>query len=247
MNELTASIDIATKLTGVEKVPPLVEADVSAQSYTRVDFDLWKNVVHVVIADESVKKATHDIYGLHTSDAARDLGRMENKQIAEVLKDATDITGADWGAVTTPPNSDNNPFDPDKGIPAAIKAITGQGYMPTHVAMHPDVWADFISNSYVQKYVDAGLLRVPEGQVGVLSLPMYPSLRILIDDSGYLLNTACYVVAQDAPAVVLGEGPTESAKYRNEPAGYDAFIIRSWLQPKLVLAAAARELTGVHA
>jgi len=245
MNELTAEIDVATKLTGQRKVPPLVEADVSAQSYTRVSFDLWKNVVHVVIADESVKKATHDIYGLHTNDAARDLGRMENLDIADVLKDATEITGEDWGAMTTPPNSDYNPFNSDKGIPAAIKAISQGGYSPTHVAMHSDVWADFISNSYVQKYVDAGLLRVPEGQAGVLSLPMYPSLRIMIDDA--LLNTACYVVAQDAPAVVFGEGPTESAKYRNEAAGYSAFILRSWLQPKLVLSAAARELTGVHA
>jgi len=245
MNELTASIDVATKLTGQRKVPPLVEADVSAQSYTRVDFDLWKNVVHVVIADESVKKATHDIYGLHTSDAARDMVRMENQDIADVLKDATDITGEDWGLMTTPPNSDKNPFDADKGIPAAVKALIGLGYPPTHIAMHPDVWADFISNSFVQKYVDAGLLRVPEGQAGALSLPMYPGLKILVDPA--LLNTACYVVSADAPAFVLGEGPTESAKYRNEPAGYDAFMIRQWLQPKLVLAAAARELTGVHA
>ena len=247
MNELTASIDVATKLTGQRKVPPLVEADVSAQSYTRVSFSLWKNVVHVVIADESRKKATHDIYGLHTSDAARDLGRMENLDIADVLKTVTEIAGADWGAMTTPPNSDNNPFNADNGIPAAIKAISGQGYPPTHIAMHSDVWADFISNSYVQKYVDAGLLRVPEGQAGVLSLPMYPSLKILVDNSGSLLNTACYVVAADAPAIVLGEGPTESGKYRNEPAGYDAFMIRQWLQPKLVLTAAAREITGVHA
>ena len=244
MNELTASIDVATKLTGQRKVPPLVEADVSAQSYTRVDFDLWKNVVHVVIADESRKKATHDIYGLHTNDAARDLGRMENLDISDVLKTATEIAGEDWGARSGGASS-YTPFDPDKGIPAGIKAVSQGGYSPTHVAMHSDVWADFISNDYVQKYVDAGLLRVPEGEAGVLSLPMYPSLKILIDDA--LLNTACYVVAQDAPAIVLGEGPTESAKYRNEPAGYDAFIIRQWDQPKLVLSAAARELTGVHA
>ena len=45
----------------------------------------------------------------------------------------------------------------------------------------------------------------------------------------------------------LGEGPTEAARYRDEKAGYDAYIIRQWLEPKLVLGDAIRELTGVHA
>ena len=26
-----------------------------------------------------------------------------------------------------------------------------------------------------------------------------------------------------------------AAQYRNEPAGYDAYIIRDWLEPKVVL------------
>ena len=30
-------------------------------------------------------------------------------------------------------------------------------------------------------------------------------------------------------------------------AGYDAYVIRQWLQPDLVLSDAIRELTGVHA
>jgi hypothetical protein len=35
--------------------------------------------------------------------------------------------------------------------------------------------------------------------------------------------------------MVFGEGPTEAAKYRDEKAGYDAYIIRQWLEPSLVL------------
>ena len=50
-----------------------------------------------------------------------------------------------------------------------------------------------------------------------------------------------------APAVILVLGPTEAAQYRDEKAGYDAYIIRQWLKPKLVLSDAIRELTGVHA
>jgi hypothetical protein len=61
------------------------------------------------------------------------------------------------------------------------------------------------------------------------------------------LSTSAFVLSRAAPALVLGEGPTEAALYRDEKAGYDAYIIRQWLEPKLVLAGAIRELTGVHA
>jgi hypothetical protein len=65
--------------------------------------------------------------------------------------------------------------------------------------------------------------------------------------SHQLTSTIALVGSTQAPALVLGEGPTEAAQYRNEPAGYDAYIIRQYLQPKLLIAGAIRKLTGVHA
>lgn len=88
------------------------------------------------------------------------------------------------------------------------------------------------------------MLTIPREQRGELALPIFPDLAIVVDST--LLDTACYIVSQTAPSLVLREGQTESAKYRNEPSGYDAFIIRQWLQPELVLAGAIREITGVH-
>jgi len=38
-----------------------------------------------------------------------------------------------------------------------------------------------------------------------------------------------------APAVILGLGPTEAAQYRDEKAGYDAYVIRQYLEPKFVI------------
>lgn len=70
MDSLTARIDVATALTGQEKVPPLVEAGISSESYSAVDFDLWKNVVHIVVIDEvavySRALTPKEIYGLAT-------------------------------------------------------------------------------------------------------------------------------------------------------------------------------------
>ena len=241
MNKLTARIDVATALAGVEKVPPLVEAEVSAEAYSKVDFDLWKNVVHVVLADEATMKAAYDVMNLHVRDAARDLARMENKQIAEELDNATAIAGSDWGAMTSPPTSDNNPFD---DILSAITTIQGKGYEPNYMVCHPYVWADFITNSYVKDLVTAGIVSI-SATGGQFTLPGFPTIRVIVDYA-CTPNTSAWILASEAPALVLGEGPTEAARYRNERAGYNAYIIRQWLQPKIVLDDAVREITGVH-
>ena len=62
----------------------------------------------------------------------------------------------------------------------------------------------------------------------------------MLVDHAVTPNTSCYLMSSDAPELVLGEGPTEAARYRDEKAGYYAYIIRQWLQPKLVLGDAIR-------
>jgi len=232
MDSLTARVDIATALAGKEKVPPLVEAEIVAEAYTDVDFDLWKNVVHVAISDEARKKAAHDILGLHVSDAARDLARMENKQVDEALDGATDVAGTDWGTST------NNPYADIVGV---MGTIEGAGYPVDSIVAHPLVWGDFFGNPFVKGQLQGQVM--PGGRV--FSVPGLPGVTGYSDFS--CLNTIAFVLSRAAPALVLGEGPTEAARYRDEKAGYDAYIIRQWLQPKLVLAGAIRELTGVHA
>jgi len=231
MDSLTARVDIATALTGQEKVPPLVEAEISAEAYSAVDFDLWKNVVHVVLSDEARKKAAHDILGLHVSDAARDLARMENKQIDEALDGATDVAGSDWGGA-------NNPYD---DINPVITTIEGNGYPVDAIVAHPLVWGDFFSNDDVKGTLVGQ--KMPDGRV--FPVPGLPGVTGYSEHA--VLNTSTFVLSTRAPALLLGEGPTEAARYRDEKAGYDAYIIRQWLEPKLVLSDAIRELTGVHA
>ena len=231
MDSLTARVDIATALAGQEKVPPLVEAEIVAEAYSAVDFDLWKNVVHVVLSDEARKKAAHDILGLHVSDAARDLARMENKQVDEAMDGATDVAGSDWGGA-------NNPYD---DINPVISTIEGSGYPVDAIVAHPLVWGDFFSNDDVKGTLVGQ--KMPGGRV--FPVPGLPGVTGYSEHA--VLNTSAFVLSTRAPALVLGEGPTEAARYRDEKAGYDAYIIRQWLEPKLVLSDAVRELTGVHA
>ena len=238
MDSLTARIDVATALAGQEKVPALVEAEITAEAYTDVDFDLWKNVVHVVLSDEARKKAAHDILGLHVSDAARDLARMENKQVAEeaeanITEKVAASVYSDWGAVTSGV-SDTNPFD---AIGASIDYIRGQGYPADFVAMDPTLWRKFILNTWVRDIVHAGLGTVGSTG-GEFTLPGYPRMSFFVDPALTDTPTATVgpiVGSRAAPGMVLGEGPTEAARYRDEKAGYDAYIIRQWLEPQVVL------------
>jgi hypothetical protein len=238
MDNLTARLDIATALTGQEKVPPLVEAELAAQAYSAVEFDLWKNVVHIVISDEAAKKAAHDIMNLNIDDASRDLNRMENKQISETAEACTEkVSGtvySAWGAMTTPPNSDTNPFI---AIQASIEYIESKGYEPDFMALNPSLWGKFITNSYVKDLVHAGVATVGRDG-GQFTLPGYPTIKVITDNHLTQIPTGSVgplIGDSKAPALVLGEGPTEAAQYRNEKAGYDAYIIRQYLQPKLVI------------
>ena len=43
------------------------------------------------------------------------------------------------------------------------------------------------------------------------------------------------VIGHGAPGLVLGQGPTTAARYRDEGKGMDAYIIRQWLEPKVVI------------
>jgi len=238
MDSLTARIDIATALTGQEKVPAMVEAEVASQSYTPVEFDLWKNVVHIVVSDEAAKKSAHDILALHVDDGARDLARMENKQIAEAAEACTEkVAGeaySDWGAMTTPPDSDTNPFE---AIRASIEYLEGAGYEPNFMAMHPTLWGKFVTNTYVRDLVQAGIATVGlDG--GQFTLPGYPTIKVFTDYSLTQTptgNAGPLIGDSGAPALMLGEGPIEAARYRDEKAGYEAYIIRQYLEPRLVI------------
>lgn len=238
MDHLTARVDIATGLTGQEKVPAMVEAEVAGQSYTAVEFDLWKNVVHVVVSDEAAKKSAHDILALHVSDAARDLARVENKQIAEVAEACTEkVSGtaySDWGAMTTPPNSDTNPFE---AIRASIEYIEGKGYMPDFMAIHPTLWGKFVTNTYVGDLVHAGIAKIG-ATGGEFTLPGYPNIKVITDYGLTAIPTGSLgplIGDSNAPGIVLGQGPVEAAQYRDEKAGYDAYVIRQYMEPQLVI------------
>lgn len=193
-------------------------------------------MVHVAISDEAGKKAAHGIMSLHVEDAARDLARMENKQIAEIVEAGiTEKVGgtvySDWGAVTANVSDTNSLI----AILASMNYILEKGYPVNFIAMHPSIWAKFVLNTWVTDLIDKGILKLTGSS---FSLPGYPTMSVIVDPALTETPTGSIgpiVGSSSAPGLVLGQGPTEAAKYRDEPRGLEAYIIRQWLEPKVVL------------
>ena len=237
MPDLLGDIPIATRLAGIKHVPPLEEAKLSKEAYTWVHFDLeayGKNVVHVAISYEAGKKKNlvGDILASHVKDAAGSIGQMENEDIASFFGDAFDEQGgADWGG--------NN--DPSSDVMAAIATMINldKGYEPGYLAMNPLVWADLVSNDYVRKQMERNLM--VKGEV-----PTYCGLKV-ITDVAITPNTSCFVIDTNAPAFVLGDGPSMVQKYEGNAAFYTGYAIAKFAEPRVVLSDAGIEIIGVHA
>ena len=240
MPNLAMKIDyISTKLAASQKVPELVEADIVDSAYTRVSFDLWKNVVHIAKSDKSQKQASQPIMDIDIEQASRGLAAARNAQIVTVFEASDSGTaGSDWGVETTTGQSDNNP---QTDIQSAVNTIRTSGFNPNIIALEDQVWQEYQSNSYTQDTAQKWNQKAGTTEV---ALPGFPTLQVVVDTG---MTSTIAVIADTQEWGVLGEGPKEIARYRNEIAGYDAFIIRDWLEVKEINDSAIVKLTGVTA
>lgn len=238
LNKLITRVDVGESYEASEKVPSLVEPEVLKPNLTPVEFELDKNEVHIVVSDEAAMMSGHDARLPQVNGEGSALARAENRQIAALAETATGITGTDWGVGT------NNPYDDIGGAMDAIENPSEGQYPVDFIAAHARVWLDFFSNPFVRGV--PGLKQALESE-SALTFPV-PGLPGVTGFSARVLtNTIALVGSTKAPALAFGNGPTENGAYRGESGGYDAWIIRQWLQPKLVKPDAIRQLTGVHA
>lgn len=103
------------------------------------------------------------------------------------------------------------------------------------LACHPTVWRRFMLNTWIRELVDSGVLRLGDGG---FTLPGYPGFRVIVDPQLTETPTGSVgpiVGSVSPPGLFLGEAPVEAAKYRDEKIGYTGYIIRQWLEPKVVL------------
>jgi hypothetical protein len=257
MGKLTQRFFVASQSSAHRKVAKGQEPDLNLLSYLAVNMELWLNASHVAEFYEDQLEAAVPIMSIDTDDAAGALRYARDLDIATELALATEISPThDWGEMTTAPTSDHDPLI---DIGAALATLTGGGSgngkvvaNPSFLAMAPDVWADFVSNSYITKYLQAGQIQIPGpgSPVGSLGLPMFPNLRIVVHGS-LTPTTSAFLV--DPRYFILGQGPTQSVGYTNDLKRVEGHVLYEYLQPKLVTDQSAtytvgvREITGVHA
>ncbi len=230
-DSLEFSVDVATKLSAQEKVPDLVEPDLKKLGCTRVAFDFWKNQVHVAISDKTARRAIHNVLQLSTEDAAGALASSKNSQIATVLISGSRTSaGANW-------KSTDNPYD---DLDTAITSIenTYEAGVANCLAAPRAVWTAFWSNSYVKGSLQGASFPVSK----VFTIPALPGFVGVMDND---ITAAAMVVCDRNKYTLLGQGPVEADGYRNSAAGFDAWVIRDWMQPKLAVNDAGYVLTGL--
>jgi hypothetical protein len=242
MNELKLTVPLYTKMGAAnQKVPELQEADIKVGDFTNIVFALWKNVSHIIISDEAKKRANIDVFAYQKTDCAIGLARSENQQIADELhgSDITQASGHAWDTMGTY-HSNYNPYD---DLQAVQTTLSQNGFTgPYDLVCNPEAWAGFWANTYVKGFL-GGQMNPDYTKSGGFPIPGFPGVTGWSDP--WVTDDEAYFLQRDK-SIILGVGPTEAAAYRNEIAGYDAYILRQWLQPLIAHPQASRQLTGIH-
>jgi len=240
-DKLVFSVDVLGTVSGSAKGARLVEPEFVEGTQARVNFDLWKNSVLIAFEDKALKSAAHDLMRLYERDAAAEISKMRNDQIAEVIHAATHTAAGagNWNTMTTKPYNDYNPY---VDIHTALEALYNTYKQKAEwVAMHPTQYDTFVRNSFVSSPLYASrLVSIPESGASI-SLPGWPQISIVVDPA----CTDAEFQIGNRRCGILATGPTESVQFRNELKGYTGYIIRQWLQPKLVNQDAIYEITGI--
>lgn len=236
---LHLDIDTYDKFTAYQDVEEGVIVPTRKGALSRQSLDLRKDVSHLQFTDEVLMRGyDHDIYQVHIENAVNDLRRVKEKKIATILETASDDSGADFGA-RTGGLSNADPYDI---IGTTIDTITANDGQVDTFASADKVLRDFMGNSNVKGQFAAGApqefnARVVNNIQGFSGLTWYISNEL----------TATILTVYDKRAVVLAQGPTKVAQYRNEEGGFEGYISRDWNAVKIVQAGKIRNITGVTA
>jgi hypothetical protein len=234
VNQITFSMAIATGVTAHRKVGELQEAEITKAVLTPMDFKLYKNVVHVVASDESQMQNESNLvvrYSLQRRAGA--LADAKNLDLADVMFSnaaPTSAASGSWFLDTTNPYEDIN-----KARLAIKKAECG---IADYMVANSSVWTAFFSHKTVKGYAYGS--EFPSGSA--FRVPGLPGVTGILDDH---IDAPKVLFCNKANYTILAQGPTTAEQYREPKAGADGWIIRDWMQPKLLLPKAGYILTNV--
>jgi hypothetical protein len=232
--ELVLSVDTETIASGHADVQPLEESVIRNKTFVRKNMECDLNEAHIVIEDRAAMKASHDLLRLNIADCAREIAKMRNAAINTEMLTSGDTDGLNWT------DSDDLTDSPLIDITTGIKTVMCNGYKPDFVALNPIDWNYFLNHEAVQMMAMSGILTM--GQTPTLTVPGYPSVKIVIDCA--VTYNHCFVGSKRA--IILAQGPTESVRYRHEPKRYTGFIARDYVDVELCVTGAFVDITPIE-
>lgn len=236
---LHLDIDTYTKFTAYRDIEEGALVPTRKGTFSRQSIDLKKDVSHLQFSDEvQMRGYDHNVYQTHIENAVQDLKRVKAAKIATELENASDVAGADFGA-RTGGISTNDPYDVIGGVVDVIEANDGTVDVFTSADKG---FRDFIGNSNVKGQFAPG----PSQDFGarvINNIQGYSGVTWYIDN----LLTNTILTVYDRKSIILAQGPTKVAQYRNEEGGIDGYISRDWNAVRIVQSGLIRNITGITA
>jgi len=222
-------------VSSAEKVKEMEEPEFVKQEYTSFDYLCEKNIAEIKFADEAKMQFGHNFLELQKREAAAELARFENKQIAEIAETAETVEGHDWGDATDGINTNNPAVD----LAAAIDEIDPK-FPVDFLAANSGAWLDYFTSSYIRG-ANQGNQPPSETSFGVPALPGVKGIS-----HGSFTKSLAIIGSTVAPGLILIDGPVEGVLFRDELAGAWIYKLCQYLQPLLVVPNAIRKISGVH-
>ena len=196
--ELTATIPVSTPAAVTEDVEELEFTEISGAEFEYVSFNLKKDRVKLAASDESKHRSkVGDPMSIQINTSGVRLAATLDKKIVTAMQISPQTTAAalPWDTVT------NNPL---MDLQIAVNKIAP--YKADFVIMHPDVYAAYVSNDFVE-----GL---SSGAPGTLkgSMQKIPGVELDIFTNSNVTEHSVLVGASTGMPAVIGNGPVEVRK-----------------------------------
>lgn len=221
-------------------IPIGAEIPTNQGSYASQTLSLKMDGAHIARYDElDMLPLYQDPWRDNLENIGRRMVKAKAQKVATELETATGIGAGDWAAYTT----DHSTRNPLIDLYSATSVITGNDGVPAKVGMDPAIWAEYNTNTHINGPTNSSPENVNQIYTATAFQTTLPKsgLTVFVDT----LFTDTIAVIWDDEAVVLAQGPTGTARYRDEHHRAEGYYAKDYNAVKTVQSGKIRKLTGI--
>jgi hypothetical protein len=237
---ITMALDTWTGFDVKVDIPIGAEIPTDQGSYSRQTVTLKMDGAHIARYDElDMKPFYHDIWRDNLENIGRRMVKAKAQKVTTELETCTGISAGDWAAYTT----DHSTRNPLTDLLTASAVITGNDGVPAKVAMDPLIYAEYLTNTHINSPTAASPDAVNQTFTATAFQTTLPKagFTAFIDS----LVTDTIVIVWDNDAVLLAQGPTGTARYRDEHHRSEGYYAKDYNTVKIIQSGKIRKLTGL--